>query len=57
MKILYILLGTILMTFSISIIFNFYGIEFESYGSYLLWFIVLALFYMVLPSNKNNIFA
>lgn len=56
MNILYILLGIILMTFTISIIFNFFGIEFESYGNYLLWFIALAVFYMILPSGEKNIF-
>ena len=56
MNILYILFGIILMLFTISIFFKFYGVEFESYGNYLLWFIALALFYVVLPSGESNIF-
>ena len=56
MKILLILLGIILMTSVIGILFNFFGVEFSSYGNYLLWFIALALFYMVLPSGETNIF-
>lgn len=56
MNILYIIFGIILMIFTINIFFNFYGIEFESYGNYLLWFIALAVFYVVLPSSETNIF-
>ncbi len=54
--ILYIILGVIVMTTAISVIFNFLGVEFSSYGNYLLWFIALAIFYIVLPSNNDNIF-
>ncbi len=56
MKILYMLVGIIILTSVTSILFNFFGIEFASYGNYLLWFIALAIFYIVLPSGENNIF-
>lgn len=54
--ILYILFGLIIMTMLISLIFNFLGIEFESYGNYLLWVIALGIFYIVLPSGEKSLF-
>jgi hypothetical protein len=38
-------------------LFNFVGIEFASYGNYLLWFICLILFYLILPSKVGNFFS
>jgi hypothetical protein len=55
-KIIYILLGIIILTMLISLVFNFLGIEFATYGNYLLWLIALVIFYIVLPSNDNSIF-
>ncbi len=40
----------------LSLVFNFLGIEFASYGNYLLWLIALVIFYIVLPSNESSIF-
>jgi|TARA_B110000259_G_scaffold141041_1_gene158869 hypothetical protein len=36
--------------------FNFLNIEFQVYGSYLIWFIALFLFYWILPSTSGDIF-
>jgi hypothetical protein len=55
-NILYILLGLIIINMLISLIFNFLGIEFSSYGNYLLWIMALLIFYLVLPSGKNSVF-
>ena len=38
------------------VIFDFFDIRFEVYGSYLFWFIALALFNAILPYGKTNIF-
>jgi hypothetical protein len=38
------------------VIFDFFDIRFEVYGSYLFWFIALALFNAILPYNSKNIF-
>lgn len=55
-NILYIVLGLIILNMLISLIFNFLGIEFSSYGNYLLWIMALAIFYVVLPSGKESVF-
>lgn len=55
-QIMYILLGLIVMIMLISLVFNFLGIEFASYGNYLLWLIALVVFYIVLPSNSSSVF-
>ena len=54
--ILFALLGIIILIIATSLVFNFLGIEFAAYGNYLLWLIALAIFYVVLPTNNNNIF-
>ena len=55
-NILYILLGLIIINMFISLIFNFLGISFSSYGNYLLWIMALGIFYLVLPSGKDSVF-
>jgi hypothetical protein len=55
-NILYILIGLIILNMLISLIFNFLGIEFASYGNYLLWIMALGIFYIVLPSGKESLF-
>jgi len=47
--ILGLLLGILVMSFLFSVIFKFFGVEFGAYGSYFLWIIALAIFYIVLP--------
>jgi hypothetical protein len=55
-NILYILIGVIIINMLVSLVFNFLGIEFSSYGNYLLWIMALGIFYMVLPSGKDSVF-
>lgn len=55
-KIVYILIGIILLTLTTTLTFHFLGIEFAAYGNYLLWLIALAIFYAILPSGDNSIF-
>ena len=38
------------------VIFDFFDIEIEIYGSYLFWFIALALFNAILPYKVKNIY-
>ena len=38
------------------VIFDFFDIPVETYGSYLMWFIALALFNAFLPFKTKNIF-
>ncbi len=37
--------------------FNFVGIDFSSYGNYLLWFVCLILFYFILPTKVGTFFS
>ena len=37
--------------------FNFVGIEFSSYGNYLLWFVCLIIFYFMLPTKVGTFFS
>ncbi len=37
--------------------FNFLGIDFSSYGNYLLWFVCLILFYFMLPTKVGTFFS
>jgi len=37
-------------------IFDFFDIQFESYGNFLFWFIALALFNAILPYQSTSIF-
>jgi len=55
-NILYILIGVIIINMLVNLVFNFLGIEFSSYGNYLLWIMALGIFYMVLPSGKDSVF-
>ena len=41
---------------AITTAFNFLNIGFDVYGSYLIWFIALFLFYWILPSTSGDIF-
>ena len=46
----------ILSTCFLATAFSFMGIGFEVYGNYLLWFIALALFFAILPSQGGTLF-
>ena len=55
-KLVYTIIATILLTFVMTTAFSFFGIEFETYGNYLLWFIALAVFFSILPQKVNSVF-
>lgn len=46
-----------LLTIIVNVFFKFLGIEFASYGNYLLWVIALVLFFMILDGKKEDLFA
>ena len=55
-----ILYTVIIIMFLIYVVtsgFNFVGIEFESYGNYLLWFVCLIIFYFTLPTKVGTFFS
>jgi len=56
-NIFFILLGIMLLTIIVNVFFKFLGIEFASYGNYLLWVIALVLFFMILDGKKEDLFA
>lgn len=37
--------------------FNFVGLDFSSYGNYLLWFVCLIIFYFMLPTKVGTFFS
>ena len=49
---LYSILGICIITAVLTTAFTFFGVGFEIYGNYLLWFIALAIFYFILPVRK-----
>jgi hypothetical protein len=58
-QLFYFLTSIIVITGFVMVIttaFNFLNIEFHVYGSYLIWFIALFLFYWILPSSTGDIF-
>jgi len=50
----YYALAIIVVSVSITTIFNFFGVEFEYYGVYLLFFIGLAILSQILPKYKTS---
>ncbi len=56
-RIIVTLLSTAALIFVLTTAFSFFGIGFETYGNYLLWFVALALFYSVLPAETGVAFA
>lgn len=56
-QLVYTIVITILLTFVITTAFSFFGIGFEIYGNYLLWFIALVMFYSILPKNVDSVFS
>jgi hypothetical protein len=53
---LYTLLFIIVLSPIVSHIFEFFGIEYRTYGIYLFWIITLALLNALLPTKPKNIF-
>jgi len=49
----YILISIIIINYLVSIIMKFLGVEVQFYGSYLLWFIAVILFWGFLPEAPN----
>lgn len=49
----YILIAIIAINYLISIIMTFLGVDVQFYGSYLLWFFALVLFWGFLPEPVN----
>ena len=49
----YILIAIIVINYLVSLIMTFLGVEVQSYGSYLLWFIAVLLFWGFLPDTPD----
>jgi hypothetical protein len=54
---LYSVIMIIFLIYVVTSGFNFLGIEFSSYGNYLLWFVCLILFYFILPTKAGTFFS
>ena len=54
---LMIFLIVALSSIIITSMFSFFGIGFDIYGNYLLWFIALAILYSILPSTSGTLFS
>tara|TARA_Y100000768_G_C23925353_1_gene657232 strand:- start:1178 stop:1375 length:198 start_codon:yes stop_codon:yes gene_type:complete len=50
------LLGVIFFTGAVIFAFDFLNIGFDKYGSYLIWFIALVIFWVFLPETGSDIF-
>jgi|TARA_B110000858_G_C17707355_1_gene428869 hypothetical protein len=53
-QIIYTLVFAVLLIYVSGIAFSFFGIGFEVYGNYMLWFIALALFASILPPKLTS---
>ena len=51
-----ILGSVILLSLVITTLFAFFGIGFDVYGNYFLWFIALAILYLILPKTSGTLF-
>lgn len=49
----YILISIIVINYLVSLVMQFLGVGVQFYGSYLLWFIALLLFWGFLPETSN----
>jgi hypothetical protein len=45
-----------LLAIVVTTLFAFFGIGFDIYGNYLLWFIALAILYSILPKKSGILF-
>jgi len=52
-----ILVSVLLLSVAITTLFSFFGIGFDVYGNYFLWFIALAILYVILPKTSGTLFA
>lgn len=48
-----IILSIFAINYVITMIMNFLGVELQFYGSYMIWFIVLLIFWGILPEPVN----
>jgi hypothetical protein len=55
-KFLLIIIVLFVITTGGTAIARFFDLSFEAYGPYIIWFIGLAIFYFVLPSEVENLF-
>jgi hypothetical protein len=55
-KILTLIVTIALLSIVVTTLFSFFGIGFDLYGNYLLWFITLAILYMILPTKTGTLF-
>jgi hypothetical protein len=53
-QIIIVIVGIIFLNYTVTLIMNFLGVSFASYGFYLLWFIALITFFLILPKNKTH---
>jgi hypothetical protein len=55
-KFVLIMIILFIVTSAGTAIASFFGINFEAYAPYIVWFIALALFYFLLPGEVKNLF-
>ena len=53
-QILLVIVGLIFLNYTITLIMNFLGVSFASYGFYLLWFVALIILFFILPKKKTH---
>ena len=56
-RIVYSIISIMLMLSVGTAIGTFFGINFNAYGPYLMWFIAIAIFYGILPEQRCSIFS
>ncbi len=54
--IVYTIASSIALLYILTTVLSFFGIGFDVYGNYLMWFIALALFFAILPSQGGTLF-
>uniref|UniRef100_A0A6C0HGB0 Uncharacterized protein n=1 Tax=viral metagenome TaxID=1070528 RepID=A0A6C0HGB0_9ZZZZ len=55
-RLLMLYLTVAILSLVITTLFAFFGIGFDIYGNYLLWFIALAILYSILPKESGTLF-
>lgn len=53
---IYMIISIIILVNIVSLLFNFLGVNFSSYGNYLVWFIAVVVFYFILPKKTGLFF-
>jgi hypothetical protein len=53
-QILIVIFGLLFLNYTVTMVMNFLGVSFASYGFYLLWFIALIIFYFILPKKRTH---